>query len=530
MQVFRYIFRADLRRLILLLTIGCVLVTFGNSYQAIYNVQRKLLIDNTLEANQRYAAKVAESAEMLLTSAQDSVAFSAELLAGNFHFSGKPEEEIYRLVEQSEVFNSAIIVNNEAEVVATYPEGILQKGFVLPENTRQSYYERKPLITNPFHSVSGNTLISISHPIWGEHGHYLGYISGTIYLNKNGSLSRLMKDHFFTDQTYLYVVDQFGELLFHVDPNRIGENVSQLPLIKQALGSAEGSQETINSLGIEMVAGYASVPSANWGVVVQRPKDKVMKSLNDQMLNVLWASLPIALLTFIVIWVLAYLISKPLRQLARSAANVNDVDMQRQIVSVRSWYFEASQLKIAVLNAIGLLNDKIHKLDVDSHTDPLTQLHNRRGMQRLLDDFEAKHLQFSVLALDIDHFKLVNDCYGHDTGDLVIQELAKTMQNFIEDSDMVCRVGGEEFLIFLPNTSGESAVSIAESLCEHVANTVMPKVKRITVSIGVGCVENDIDMADIDMAIKQADTALYDAKNAGRNRVKSMLNSQRHKS
>ncbi|MCO4786494.1 MAG: GGDEF domain-containing protein [Marinomonas atlantica] len=497
-----------------------MIVTSGNSFQAIYNVQRDLLINSTLDANQRYAEKVAESAEMLLTSAQNSVAFSASLLAGDFYFAGKPEEEVYRLVEQSEVFNSAIIVNNQAEVVASYPDGILQKGYVLPENTRQSYYERKPLITNPFHSVSGKTLISISHPIWGEHGNYLGYLSGTIYLNKNGSLSRLMRDHFFTDQTYLYVVDQFGELLFHVDPNRVGENVSQMPLVKQAILNDEGSQVATNSLGIEMVAGYASVPVANWAIVVQRPKDKIMHSLNDQMLNVLWASLPIAFLTLIVIWVLAYLISKPLRQLAHSAENVNDADMQRQIVSIRSWYFEASQLKMAVLNAIGLLNDKIHKLDVDSHTDPLTQLYNRRGMQRLLDDFEAKHQQFSVLALDIDHFKLVNDRYGHDIGDLVIQELAMTMQNFIEDSDTACRVGGEEFLIFLPNTKAERALNVAESLCEHVASTVMPKVKNITVSIGVGCVEGDVESTKIDMAIKHADTALYDAKNAGRNCVR----------
>ena len=520
MPFLRYLVRTDLRRLILLLTIGSVLVTLGNSYLAIYNVQRQLLMNNTLEANQRYAAKVAESAQMLLTSAQHSVAFSANLLANNLG-SYSPDEEVQRLVLQSEVFNSAIVVNQEAEVVAVYPEGTISKGYVLPENTRQSFYERKPLITNPFHSISGNVLVSISHPIFDDQGQYLGYISGTIYLNRNGSISRLMREHFFTDATYLYVVDQYGELLFHADPKRIGENVSQMPIVQQAMSLAEGSREAKNSLNINMLAGYAPVPASNWGVVVQRPKELVMSALNNQMMNVLWRSLPIAVITLMIIWVMAYLISKPLRQLAKNAGNVNDENVQGQIVSIRSWYFEASQLKMAVLNAIGLLNERIHKLDVDSNTDPLTQLCNRRGMQRWLDKFETTGQKFSVLALDIDHFKAVNDRFGHDVGDQVIKLLANNMSAFIQENDLACRVGGEEFLIFLPDTRCDKAVDMANSLCERIACMPIPKVKQITVSIGVGCVQEEVSARTIDLAIKQADTALYRAKEAGRNCVRS---------
>ena len=92
---------------------------------------------------------------------------------------------------------------------------------------------------------------------------------------------------------------------------------------------AGGSKEAKNSLNINMLAGYAPVPAANWGVVVQRPKELVMGALNSQMMNVLWRSLPIAALTLIIIWVMAYLISKPLRQLARNAGNVNDEDVQK---------------------------------------------------------------------------------------------------------------------------------------------------------------------------------------------------------
>lgn len=521
MPLLRFVVRTDLRRLILILTVGSVLVTLGNSYFAIYNVQRKLLVENTLEANQRYAAKVAESAQMMLNTAQHSVAFSASLLAGSNLIGAGADDEVFRLVNQSELFNSAIVVNSNAEVVAVYPEGAVSKGYVLPENTRQSFYERAPLITNPFHSVSGHTIVSISHPIWGEDGNYLGYVSGTIYLDKNGSLSRLMREHFFTDSTYLYVVDQYGELLFHIDPNRIGENVAQMPLVQKAMSIIEGSEEGRNSKGIDMLAGFAPVHAAKWGVVVQRPKDYVFESLNTHMVSVFWQSLPLAVVTLIIIWFMALLISKPLRQLARNAENVNDKNVQQHIISIRSWYYEAAQLKMAVLNAIGLLNDKIHQLDTDSQTDPLTGLYNRRGMQRLLDQLEAKKERFSVLALDIDHFKNVNDRYGHDVGDQVIRQLSLRMKGFLRPGDMACRVGGEEFLVFLPNTKCEQAFEFAESLCEHIASSDMPKVRKITVSIGVGCVQQDVTMHDIDMAIKQADTALYEAKSAGRNCVRT---------
>lgn len=519
MLLLRYVLRADLRRLILLLTVGSVLVTLGNSYLAIYNVQRTLLVENTLIANQRYASKVAESAQMMLNTAQHSIAFSASLFAKEPLTSVKADEEVYRLVNQLDVFNSAIVVNSKAEVMAVYPETTISKGYVLPENTRQSFYERKPLISNPFHSISGHTIISISHPIWNEDGQYLGYIAGTIYLDKNGSLSRLMREHYFTDHSYLYVVDQYGELLFHIDPERVGENVAQMPLVQKAMTGFEGSAEGRNSKGIDMLAGFAPVRAANWGVVVQKPREQVLASLDEHLMRVFWQSLPLAILTLIVIWFLALLISRPLRQLARNAERVNEKDVQQSILAIRSWYYEASQLKMAVLNAIGLLNDKIHQLDTVSQTDPLTNLYNRRGMQRLLDEFEANNEPFSVLALDIDHFKAVNDRYGHDVGDLVIQQLAFQMKTFIREGDIACRVGGEEFLVFLPNTNAEKAFNLAQSLRESIANTQMPKVQRITVSVGLGCVHESVTMQNIDLAIKQADRALYKAKNAGRNCV-----------
>lgn len=519
MVFYRVLMRADLRRLILVLTVSSVLITLGNSYFAIYHVQKNLLIENTLVANQTYAEKVAESANSMLLSAQKLIAYSAAQVSLHLDRPDLLNSEVERLIGQSDLFNSAVIVNNQAEIVAIAPNTLHLNGYVLPESARQAYNAQKAMISDPFHSITGNTIVSVSQPILGADDAYMGYVSGTIYLNKDGALSHLLRNHFFSDASYLYVVDRNGELLFHIDPNRIGENVGHMPLVQKSLSGETGSARGVNSQGIDMLAGYAPISDTGWGLVVQRPVEQVLGDLDGNLAPVFWRTLPVVLATLLLVWLITHLITRPLRQLAKNVGELDNHDAYDSIINVRAWYYEVAQLKMSMLHGLGLFNERIHKLDDASHKDPLTQLYNRRGMQRLLDQFEANNTSFSVLALDIDHFKSVNDRFGHDIGDQVIQALAKVMSEAAREYDVACRVGGEEFLVFLPQTSLERATLIADSLCEHIACAEMPKVKRITVSIGVSHSTDPVTAKDIDVTLKRADSALYRAKDAGRNCV-----------
>lgn len=520
MAFYRAVIRADLRRLILILTVSSILITLGNSYYAIYHVQKNLLIESTLSSNQRYAEKVAESANRMLQSAQHLVGYSAAQVADNINNPNFLVAEVQRLIGQSDLFNSAVIVNQEAQIVAVAPESLHLNGYVLPESARQAFNAQRAMISDPFHSVTGNTLVSVSYPIVGASGDYLGYVSGTIYLNKEGALSHLLRNQIFSDESYLYVVDRRGELLFHMDPKRIGENVGQMFLVQQSLTGQSGHARGINSLGIDMLAGFAPIEESGWGLVVQRPTLLVMADLDQKLAPVFWRTFPIVVLTLFFVWLITLWITRPLRQLAKNVGQLDHLDAYESIISVKAWYYEAAQLKVSMLRGLGLFNERIHKLDDVSQKDPLTQLLNRRGMQRALDQFELNDTPFSVLALDIDHFKRVNDQYGHDVGDLVIKELANVMLETAGAYDVVCRVGGEEFLMFLPQTTLERASAIADSLCAHIACAEMPKVSRITVSIGVSHSVHPVTPERIDMTLKQADLALYRAKDAGRNCVK----------
>jgi diguanylate cyclase len=162
--------------------------------------------------------------------------------------------------------------------------------------------------------------------------------------------------------------------------------------------------------------------------------------------------------------------------------------------------------------------------------DPLTGLYNRQEFeQRLSNEIDRasryKHT-LSVFMLDIDHFKSVNDTYGHQTGDTVLRLFAELINNSIRKTDYASRYGGEEFLVLLPETSLVIAIELAERLCNNIYQYSFPlddnKELNITASIGVASIpEHAQSSKDL---IKAADSSMYAAKEAGRNQVKTISN------
>jgi two-component system, cell cycle response regulator len=174
------------------------------------------------------------------------------------------------------------------------------------------------------------------------------------------------------------------------------------------------------------------------------------------------------------------------------------------------------------------LNDNYQRSLSLALTDELTGLYNRRYLLAHLEELVARvsrdGLDAAVLLVDIDHFKQVNDTYGHAAGDDVLRELAVRATNTVRSVDLVARLGGEEFVVVMPETGPAIAVAVGERLRLAIANepfTIRASDKRlpITVSIGITCAIAGGD--DRDRLLKRADDALYRAKAEGRNRVVS---------
>ncbi|WP_113640323.1 sensor domain-containing diguanylate cyclase [Escherichia albertii] len=160
------------------------------------------------------------------------------------------------------------------------------------------------------------------------------------------------------------------------------------------------------------------------------------------------------------------------------------------------------------------------QLEHAAHHDALTGLLNRRQFYHITEQSQMQHLaiaqDYSLLLIDTDRFKHINDLYGHQKGDEVLCTLAHTLKNCARKSDLVFRWGGEEFVLLLPRTPLDTALSLAEAIRLSVAKVSISGLPRFTVSIGVAHHEGN---ESIDELFKRVDDALYRAKNDGRNRV-----------
>ena len=161
-------------------------------------------------------------------------------------------------------------------------------------------------------------------------------------------------------------------------------------------------------------------------------------------------------------------------------------------------------------------------LQTISHTDPLTQLFNRIQLDKELARNYELFLRYGttcgVIIIDIDHFKEINDTFGHQVGDEVLKQFAQLLHVSLRATDIAGRWGGEEFLIICPNTDMKDLLSVAENLRKKIAqHDFAHRITSVTASFGINTFENGKDLNNI---IKKADDALYDAKDSGRNRVK----------
>ncbi len=512
------LFRIDLRRLILSLAVMSAFVTLANSFYASYSVQRQLLIDNTLEENRVYAAKLAASTEQFLKSMQKQLAYSSVIAASHFDDPKILQAETARLKYQTDSFNSVVITNMKGKILATSPDSLQLIGHTVnTPGALEALKMRRPMISKPYISLAKNLVIVISTPVVSEQGEYLGYIGGTIYLRQKSILNELLGEHYYRDGSYIAVLDNERRILYHPDANRVGEVVKPRPLTEAPKSSANGSLMVTNLAGKAMLAGYAVVPSSGWEIVTQRPTDATLKPLEGLMYKVLRHLTPLAIVTLLIVWLFSRLIARPLWLLARSANEMDKPDVSSNIREIPSWYFESTQLKRALLIGISLLQKKIGKLKFETQTDPMTGLFNRRGLAMTLESAVQLRQQFSAITLDIDHFKAINDSYGHDIGDEVIKSLAEQIRHSARESDILCRVGGEEFLVLLPGTPLAEAGMIAERLRQNVETLMLPGIQPITISLGVA--HWNQQQGEPDKALKRADEALYRAKKEGRNRV-----------
>ncbi len=203
--------------------------------------------------------------------------------------------------------------------------------------------------------------------------------------------------------------------------------------------------------------------------------------------------------------------------LSYSAKNTVEIEALNLLLPSIKNYFEAAKAVIESRTLMDQLRDS-------SLRDGATHLYNRRFLEEFIDKTAEQALRsqisYSILMIDIDYFKMVNDTYGHDSGDIVIKSLAEILQQTVRKSDLPIRYGGEEFLVLLHNTTPEGALEVAQKIrTGFAAKKYQFGSDTVTKTLSIGISHFPSDADSIWKVIKFADLALYEAKHTGRNCV-----------
>ncbi|MDQ7050066.1 MAG: GGDEF domain-containing protein [Enterobacterales bacterium] len=206
----------------------------------------------------------------------------------------------------------------------------------------------------------------------------------------------------------------------------------------------------------------------------------------------------------------------------------NSTSVMRFCIISSACIFSAYFFESSSVNAYNVIQDTLKKeqvylkqLEKLSTTDQLTGLNNRRYFDKQfkleIQKVQRFSTELSLMMLDLDHFKTINDQFGHPIGDQVLKEFSQLLQSKIRATDILSRWGGEEFIILMPQTSLSNAAIFAEKIRSMIKRHTFETISQLTISIGITSVE--LDSNGENNAMSKVDKALYQAKRAGRDRV-----------
>lgn len=424
------------------------------------------------------------------------------------------------LLTGGKLFNEAVLADASGVVKAATPESGYKVGERLDAGRAEKpFREEVPHLSDPVQSSDGGRTVLAFHPLplSGEGQSPSYWIAGIIQMENNNVFTDLFEHAMrSTSGSFAYMVDSHGELLLNPAPERTGEILPARTVHDSFGRGGVRSAVLANHQGEEMLAGYLRIEGLDFGIVFQSPASHIEGAKAGIIRKQLSWSLPIiAGILVLSVWI-ALKLSAPFTALTKTARRISAGERIEQPPFDGHWNYEAHYLARAMMRAV---QDLQHQADISSlqaRTDKLTGLANREGLEEWLFALEPSG-RYALLVIDIDHFKRINDQYGHNKGDETLIHLADILKSQCREGDLICRLGGEEFVVAVALQRQQIGASLAERIRRKVESTAGPIGRPITVSIGVAyCPEHG---TTFDEVFKRADEALYEAKRAGHNRA-----------
>ena len=392
----------------------------------------------------------------------------------------------------------------------------------------QAALESFPHVSNgiPYREISTKEwLISISKALVDKDGHIAGVVAIDSSISQIAALLRRQDSAYQT--LYSFLINRDGLVIIHPNEEYLNRNLQEILGI-EVLFPGEKGPIIFKNNGVNKLGYYRRIDKVGWIIITIIDKKEIVEPI---LLKMLIIFLAVGLIAALLGWFLSNTMKKHFVEPLRTLRNRVSVILSGDIGAFSLNNYPRNEIGDIAADIEKLTGNELYKknqmlleanrrLERLSFVDQLTGLYNRRKMnEELAGEFERLERYggtFSLIMFDIDWFKKVNDTYGHQTGDRVLQELAQITRNSIRKTDTASRWGGEEFLILCPQTPEDNAYELAEKLLLSVRNHVFPESISLTISIGL-C--EYISGLSVEELIENADTRLYAAKQGGRNRV-----------
>jgi len=442
---------------------------------------------------------------------------------------GRLNDYLNSVRERFSDYEELVVLDPQGRMVAS--SAGQPRAFRLPDNWKSELSATNAVVGEAFWDQSlGMGILLVAVPVQRADGRLLGALAAR--LNLSGAKDGLLT---FAPGKYgqVYLIGSGGNLIVNsLTTSAELMRLSLKPSVLERLTKREGAVQTYESVsGVEVLGSLKQVPRAGWAVLAEIPVDTAyhqVRRFRDLTLAIVAGLL---LLVTALAYRLALLIVRPLERLTKGAAEVAEGDLAVDLPTATG---EVGDLTYVFNHMVGRLRQSRQDLDAVNETlrqqneelerlsasDSLTGLSNRRILtQRLSEELLRSQRQshsFTVLMLDVDHFKKYNDAYGHPAGDEVLKKVANILRNCTRAGDCTARYGGEEFAVLLSGKSGDTALQLAERIRTRVAAEEFVGGK-VTISGGIAEFPHHGHTADA--VISSADEALYEAKREGRNRV-----------
>ena len=430
-------------------------------------------------------------------------------------------EYLMLVQSQFQEYQRLLLLDSTGKIISQSTQS--QDNFKLPDDWQKQITQSKMIIgETDSESLSNKATFIIATPVFSGKQKLIGLLAAESNIT---GLETLMQTVALSESMQLSLLGKNGSIHSSTilgyrpgTPSHLG-NSSQAKLYDNPMQPAT----YINSHGDKVVGIFSPLPRLSWGIVMEKNYGQAFA----EVLNLKTITLTIIAILLSIVAIAAFLLSysilSPLKILINGAIRVANGDLNVKLPIKQR---DELGVTISVFNDMVIRLQKTHEqLEKLATVDSLTGLFNRKYLMESLalqtKRFTRNQTPFSILMADLDHFKKVNDRYGHLAGDAVLVKIAEVFNDTLRSIDTAGRYGGEEFLIILENTGEQEAWQTAERIRQAVEKSSVEmdgEIIKVTISIGIATSTNTIKMNNGQL-IRLADKALYEAKQNGRNRA-----------